>query len=57
MNNNTYDEIIASLDRIIATQERIMDRLMGMDNKIRELNDNISSENNIVEKWDTTGPR
>ena len=64
---NEYNEIIATLDRILEMQERMIGRLDGMIEKINEMTseiENISSEKliddavrSMNEKWDTTGPR
>ena len=61
---NEYSEIIATLDRIIAMQDRMIEKLNGVNNTMNELNEYISSRNmnddavaSMREKWDTTGPR
>ena len=43
MENNEYQDIIATLDRIISMQDQMIDRLNGINNTITELNDYISS--------------
>jgi predicted transcriptional regulator len=68
MNNNEYNEIIATLDRIIAMmQDRMIEKISNMDGKMKMITEeinNISSEKlyddavkSMNEKWDTTGPR
>ena len=64
--NNEYKEIIATLDRIIAMQDRMIEKLNGVNNTMNELNEYIPSkkmsdgcvasmkENKV---WNTTGPR
>jgi predicted transcriptional regulator len=64
---NEYDEIIASLDRIIAMQDRMIEKISNMDGKMKMITEeinNMSSEKlyddavkSMNEKWDTTGPR
>jgi conjugal transfer/entry exclusion protein len=62
MDNNTYNEIIASLDRIIAMQDGMIEKMNEMEGKMNNMIDEISSEkinNDAVvsmrEKW--TGMR
>ncbi len=57
--NEHNEEIIATLDRIIAMQDKIMEKLNEINNMVEENNNNnnISSETSMVERWDTTGPR
>jgi len=64
MNNNEYQEIIATLDRIIEMQGRIIEKMDGMVEVMDNMLDGISSANinndavtSMVERWDTTGPR
>ena len=59
-----YDEIIATLDRIIAMQDRMIERINGMNGMIDNMMNEISSNKliddagtSMNEKWDTTGPR
>jgi len=63
-NNNTYDNIIETLDRIIAMQDKMIKKLNEVNDMMKEMNNNISSEKlyddavrSMNEKWDTTGPR
>ena len=66
---NEYEEIIASLDRIIAMQDRMVEKISNMDGKIKMITQEI---NNLPSKkmsdgcvasmkenkvWNTTGPR
>jgi hypothetical protein len=57
--NEHNEEIIATLDRIIAMQDKIMEKLNEINNMVEEnnSNNNISSETSMVERWGTTGPR
>jgi len=58
MNNNEYEEIISTLDRIIAMQDRIIEKISNMDGKMKMITEeinNISSERNIGTTYD--GPR
>ena len=43
-NNNTYDNIIATLDRIIERQDRMIEKMNGVIDTMREMNDDISSK-------------
>ena len=64
---NEYNEIIATLDRIIEMQDRMIEKISNMDGKMKMITEeinNISSEklNNeasvsMAERWSTTGPR
>jgi predicted transcriptional regulator len=64
---NEYNEIIATLDRIIVMQDKMIEKISNMDGKMKMITEeinNISSEKlngdavtSMREKWDTTGPR
>ncbi len=43
MENNEYQDIIETLERIISMQDRMIEKLNGINNTITELNDYISS--------------
>jgi predicted transcriptional regulator len=53
MNNNEYQEIIATLDRIIAMQDRIIDKISNMDGKMKMITEEI--ENIPSEKLNDDG--
>jgi len=44
MSNTTQEEIIATLDRIIAMQDKMIERLNEVNNTMKKMNDNISSK-------------
>ena len=48
---NEYDEIIATLDRIIAMQDRMIEKLNGVNNTMNELNEYISSKQTTDEDY------
>jgi predicted transcriptional regulator len=64
---NEYNEIIATLDRIIEMQDKMIEKINNIDGKMKMITEeinNISSEKlnddavtSMREKWDTTGPR
>ena len=48
---NEYSEIIATLDRIIAMQDRMIEKLNGVNNTMNELNEYISSKQTTDEDY------
>ena len=48
MNNSEHQEIIDTLDRIIAIQDEMIKRMDGMMGKMDEMIENISSENKLT---------
>jgi uncharacterized coiled-coil protein SlyX len=54
MSNTTQEEIIATLDRIIAMQDKMIERLNEVNNMMKKMNDNISSNTSTTYE---TGPR
>jgi hypothetical protein len=54
---NEYDNIIATLDRIIAMQDRMIEKIEEINNILSENKLNDDAVVSMREKWDTTGPR
>ena len=48
---NEYSEIIATLDRIISMQDRMIEKLNGVNNTMNELNEYISSKQTTDEDY------
>ena len=48
---NEYSEIIATLDRIISMQDRMIEKLNGVNDTMNELNEYISSKQTTDEDY------
>jgi len=51
---NEYDNIIATLDRIIAMQDRMIEKIEEINNILSENKLNDDAVVSMVERWDTT---